>query len=111
MLNSFVASTNFADDTKNDSSVLIDEDRQTLQEDLLKISTWPDRWEMTLNEDKFQIIHFGTRNKRFDYKMCGVKLKNVECVKDLGVKIGSCLKFSHQSIDVGYKANKRLGFL
>lgn len=85
----------------NDSSVLIDEDRQTLQEDLHKISAWPDGWEMTFNFDKLQIIHFGTRNKRFDYKMRGVKLKNFEYVKDLGIKIGSCLKFSHQSIDVG----------
>ncbi len=34
----------FADDTKIGNSVLTDEDRQSLQEDLHKILAWSDRW-------------------------------------------------------------------
>ncbi len=36
----------FADDTKIGNSVLTVEDRQSLQEDLHKISAWSDGWEM-----------------------------------------------------------------
>ncbi len=56
----------------------------------------------------FQI---GSENKRFDYLKCGVKLKNVQCAKELGVKIASNLKFSQQCIDAANKANRMLGFI
>ncbi len=71
----------FADDTKIDNLVLSDEDRQSLQEDLHKVSVWSDRWEMPFNVDKCLILQAGTRNKKFDYEMRGVKLESVQCVK------------------------------
>ncbi len=84
----------FADDTKTVNSVLTDKDRQSLQEDLHKISAWSDKWEMPINVDKCQGHQVGTRNKKFDYEMRCVKLKSLHCDKDLGVKIASNLKFS-----------------
>ncbi len=101
----------FADDTKSGNSVLTDEDRQSFQEDLHKISVWSDRWEMPFNVDKCQVLQVETRNKKFDYEMRGVKLKRVQCAKDLGVKILSNLKFSLQRIDAANKANIMLGFI
>ncbi len=82
----------------------------SLQEDLHKISVWSDRWEMPFNVDKRQDLQVETRNKKFDYAMRGVKLKSVECVKDLGVKIESNLKFSQQCVDAANKANRMLCF-
>ncbi len=64
-----------------------------------------------VNVDKCQVLQVGTRNKKFDYEMRGVKLKSVQCVKDLGVKIASNLKFSKQCIDAANKANIMLGFI
>ncbi len=43
--------------------------------------------------------------------MHGVKLKSVQCVKDLGVKIASNLRFSQQCIDAANKVNRMLGFI
>ncbi len=43
-LNNFIAK--FGDDTKIGNSVISDCDRQSLQEDLRKISAWSDRWEI-----------------------------------------------------------------
>ncbi len=39
----------------------------------------------------------GTKSKLAD-EMCGVKLENAQCVKDLGVKVVPNLKFSQQFI-------------
>ncbi len=43
--------------------------------------------------------------------MRGVKLKSVQCVKDLGVKIALNLKFSQQCIDAANKVNRMFGFI
>ncbi len=64
---------------------------------------------MPFNVDKCQVLQVGTRNKKFDYEMCGVKLKSVQCAKDLGVKIASNSKFSQQCVDAANKANIMLG--
>ncbi len=51
----------FVDDTKMGNLVLTDEDGQSLQEDLHKISAWSDRWEMPFNVDKCQVLQVGTK--------------------------------------------------
>ena len=66
---------------------------------------------MPFNVNKCHILHVGTRNKKFDYEMNGVKLDSVQSVKDLGVSIVSNLKFSQQSKDAAGKANRMLGFI
>ncbi len=101
----------FTDDTNIGNLVHTGKDRQSLQEDLHKISAWSDIWEIPFNVDKCQVLQVGTRNKKFDYEMRGVKLKSVQYIKDLGVKIASNLKFSQQCIDAANNANRRLGFI
>ncbi len=101
----------FADDTKIGNSIITDQDRMTLQEDLRKISEWSQRWEMPFNIKKFHILQVGTRNHINEYEMNGTKLDSVQCVKDLGVSITSSLKFSQQCKDAAGKANRLLGFI
>ncbi len=43
--------------------------------------------------------------------MSGTKLESVQCVKDLGVKTASSLKFSQQCKEAAGKANRMLGFI
>ncbi len=52
-----------ADDIKISILVLTDKDKQSLEGDLLTISTWSERWEMLLNIDKCQVLQVGTKNK------------------------------------------------
>ncbi len=66
---------------------------------------------MPFKVDKCQVLQVGTRNKKFDYEMRGVKLKSVQCVKDLGIKIEANIKFSQHCIDAANKANRMLGFV
>ncbi len=108
-LNNFIGK--FADDTKIGNSVIFDRDRQSLQDDLNKISAWSARWEMPSNIKKCHILEVGTRNLKYDYEISGEKLERVHCVKDLGVTIASNLKFSQQCEEAAGKANRMLGFI
>ncbi len=101
-LNNIIAK--FADDTKIGNSVISDLDRQSLQDDLNKISSWSARWEMPFNVKKCYILQVGTRNPKYDYEMSGEKLESLHCVKDLGVTITSNLKFSLQCKEGAGKA-------
>ncbi len=56
----------FSDDTKIGNSIITDQDRMSLQEDLRKISEWSKRWEMPLSVNKCHILQVGTRNQKFD---------------------------------------------
>ncbi len=108
-LDNFIAK--FADDVTIGNSVISDRDRQSFQEDLRKISAWSDRREMPFNVNKCHILEVGTKNKKYGYKMGGVKLESVHCVKDLGVTITSNLKFSQHCKKAACKANRMLGFI
>ncbi len=74
-LNNFTAK--FTDDTKIGNSVISDRDRQSLQEDLHKISARSDRWEMPLHVNKCHVLQVGTRNLKYEYEMSGVKAYSV----------------------------------
>ncbi len=91
-LNNFISK--FADDTKIGNSIITDHDTMSLQEDLIKISDWSQRWEMPFNVNQCHILQVGTRNKKSEYEMNGTKLESVQCLKDLGVSVGSSLEFS-----------------
>ncbi len=101
----------FADDTKIGNSVIFDRDRQSLQNDLNKISAWSARWEMPFNIKKCHILQVVTRNLKYDYEMSAEKLESIYCVKDLGVTITSNLKFSQQRKEAAGKADRMLGFI
>ncbi len=83
-LNSLISK--IAEDTKIGNSVLTDENKLNLQKDLLTISAWSERQEMLFGTDKCQVLQFGTKNKKYDYEMFSIKLKTVQCAKDLGVQ-------------------------
>ncbi len=97
----------FSADTKIRNSVISDRDKQSLQDDVNKISAWFVRWEMPFNVQKCHILQVGTRNLKYDYEISDEKLENVHCVKDLGVTITSNLKFSQQCKEAADKAIKR----
>ncbi len=91
-LDNFIAK--FPDVTKIRNSVISDRDRQSLDEDLRKISLWSDSGKMPFIVNKSNILQVGTRNRMYEYEMSGVKLESMQCVKDLGVTIALNFKFS-----------------
>ena len=52
----------FADDTKVFRPVKTDTDKETLQDDLTKLVTWSEKWQMLFNFDKCKCIYIGHGN-------------------------------------------------
>ncbi len=66
---------------------------------------------MLFSIEKFQVLNFELKNKKYRYQLCGVKLKSVQCVKILGVKMASNPKFSHHDSDTVNKASMMLDLI
>ncbi len=92
-LNNFISKFN----TKIGNSIISDQNRMSLQEDLRKISEWSQRSEMPFNVNKCHVLQIVTRNQKCDYEVNGTKIESMQCVKDLGVAIASSFRFSQQS--------------
>ena len=87
------------------------QDHSSLQSALNNLHTWSVEWQMLFNADKCKVIHVGSRNLRYDYKMGGQSLKKVEREKDLGAYIHFSLTPSLQVAEAVKKANQVLGQL
>ena len=103
----------FADDAKIFRSVdLRDESSNVkLQEDLHNLWNWSEKWQLPFNTCKCKVLHIGSNNPCYQYKMNGRKLEKVEEEKDLGVIVDNELKFHKQSAAAVKKANQKLGMI
>ena len=103
----------FADDAKIFRSVdLRDESSNVkLQEDLHNLWRWSEKWQLPFNTCKCKVLHIGSNNPCYQYKMNGRKLEKVEEEKDLGVIVDNELKFHKQSAAAVKKANMKLGMI
>ncbi len=90
--------TKFADVTNIGNAVLTECDRWSLQEVLHKISDWSVQWDVYFNINKCQILQIGSVSTK-DYKLCGVKRKNIQPFKILAsqLRLTSCLPSSATS--------------
>ena len=100
----------FADDTKIGRTILDEEDKIKLQNDLKLLGQWADKWQMKFNADKCKVIHFGGGSTS-NYVMDTKTLENINEEKDLGVLIHKTLKPENQCQASAGKANRVLGML
>ena len=101
----------FADDAKLYRDVDTPHDIEQLKEDLNRVTQWSDRWQMTFNAKKCQVLHLGSRNQKTQYQMLDQTIASAEVVKDLGVHIDSKLSFHQHTEAKVNKANRALGIL
>ena len=104
----------FADDTKYGRTVICEEDRELMQNDIDRLLEWAERWQMEFNGKKCKVLHFGHDNPRYSYTLGGyapggVVLENVAIEKDIGVMIHESLKPSQQCFKAAAKGNQILG--
>ena len=101
----------FADDTKVGGKALTTADCEIIQNDINQIIKWSEKWQMSFNPDKCKVMHVGSRNSNFSYKMQGKPLQAVQEESDLGVTISSDLKHTKHCKAACKKANTMLGFI
>ena len=86
----------FADDTKLYGVVTNTAQAESMQQDLSGLIRCTSQWQMKFNVDKCSVMHIGTRNIQYTYKMNGQVLQQVDAQSDLGVVIRKDLKASDQ---------------
>ena len=103
----------FADDCLIYRPILTPTDHHILQEDLLKLSIWADKWKMKFNISKCCIIQLSNQHHKsdFTYSMSGQALKIVKQHSYLGVIIDHHLSWKPHVDYVCSKAMKQIGFL
>ena len=99
----------FADDAKIYRAIASQEDKETLQHDLDKLTEWSVTWQLPFNVEKCKSLHIGSKNEHHIYNMSEKCLEQVKEEKDLGIVIDDELKFHKQTAAAIKKANGVLG--
>ena len=105
----------FADDTKIFVDVSNEVNRDALQDDIMRLSKWAKKWQLSFNVKKCKVMHIGVKNPNHEYTMehdgKDRVLEITQVERDLGVHVDHKLKFStHTEIQTN-KANKILGLI
>ena len=82
-----------------------DTDREEFQEGLNSLLQWAHDWQMEFNVEKCHIMHIGSNNKEYVYKMGDKELESSEFEKDIGVLVQRNLRPSLQCAKAAKKAN------
>jgi len=97
----------FADDV-----LLITDTPAKLQTMLDSINMWCQRWHMTVNQTKTQVMHFRASSKpctkkRFTY--AGTELQIVPCYRYVGLELNEHLDFTHTANTLASAGSRALG--
>jgi len=103
----------FADDCLMYRCIESTRDQQALQQDLVNLEEWGNKWGMRFNTSKCEImrIHRGCTPYTRMYTIGDEVLKEVGRAKYLGVTISNDLSWSPHISSVAGKANAKIGFL
>ena len=99
----------FADDTKVGTVVKTDQQKDSMKTALNRLETWANDWQMSYNEAKCKVVHFGKNNMEEKYTLNNVTLEKSDQEKDIGVINHQTLKPSAQCLKAAGTANNVLG--
>ncbi len=100
----------FADDTKLFTKTKEIGDKQNLQDDIDKLVTWSEKWQMLFNCGKCKCLHTGPGNTGMNFDMGGTILSKISKTvkeKDLGVTMNANMKVSEQCRIAASKGNQK----
>ena len=61
-----------------------EEDCQRIQQDVDRLETWVEKWQMEFNQDKCEAMHLGRSNACRNYTVNGRILRSIDRQRDLG---------------------------
>ena len=86
-----------------------------LQDDINKLQSWSETWNLDFNVSKCKVLHIGSKNPENDYvmKTDAADIDIAKCTeeKDLGVIFDKKLSFDNHVETTIKKANKVLGVI
>ena len=82
----------YADDAKLYAEVPNEECVNLLRNDLARLCSYFETWQLKLNSEKCEIIHLGHRNIGSNYAINGENLESKPTVRDLGITIAADFK-------------------
>ena len=103
----------FADDTKIFKIIDDQNDRDTLQEDLEKLTEWSQTWLLKFHPDKCKFMHIGKNEppSDFHYNLMNTPLEQFQQEKDIGVIIDDKLNFENHISQKVKKANSMFSII
>ena len=101
----------FADDSKLFKRIKSTEDRDILQEDLMKLQEWSRKWLLEFNENKCKVMHIGRSNPGYEYQLNNTTLEVTMEEKDLGIYVTPDWKSTTHVAKAAAKANSMVGWI
>ena len=102
----------FADDCLLYQQIKSNDDHEILQHDLHNLELWANKWLMSFNVSKCEVLRISLKNiLEFSYILYNLPLQNVSEARYLGVTIDSKLSFNKHTDVICKKANSALAFL
>ena len=101
----------FADDTKIYEST---DKHELIQQDLLNLLDWSDKWNLKFNASKCKVLHIGRTNPRYPYFMdreMTQELEHTKEEKDVGVTFDEKLSFDAHIQKCINKGNQMSGLV
>jgi hypothetical protein len=95
-----------------DDIVLLSENETDLQKQLDHVSSWCKKWQLVINSQKSQVVHFrkpGTVRTDFVFKIHDSQLETVNSYKYLGIYLDEHLTFSDAMDSLGTGGGRALG--
>ena len=102
----------FADDTSMSSSSKNNlEIKCIMEHDLCNIIDWADKWKVTFNPSKTELLFIGNYSDDFEIDFDDIKLKPSECHKHLGITFSSNMKWTTHIENICKSALKQINAL
>ena len=103
----------FADDSIIYREIRSMEDHYKLQDDITKLQTWSERWQMTFKPEKCYVLSITNKRNisKFLYHINDVALESKDSWKYLGVIIDSKLNWNDHCTEIAAKARQALGLI
>ena len=103
----------FADDSIIYREIRSIEDHYKLQDDITKLQSWSERWQMTFKPEKCYVLSITSKRNisKFLYHINNVALDSKDSWKYLGIIIDSKLNWKDHCTEIAAKARQALGLI
>ena len=98
----------YADDAKIYKDCVTRFDCPTFYDDFISMNDWFVLWQLKINLNKYEVLHIGQTNRRFNYCIGERIIKKTDKIRDLGLLTSDDLSNSKHCAEIARRAYYRL---